>query len=163
MTHHPDSGNCSRQGAKLAKSFPHWAGTRDCTSTSLSSLASLAPWRDHSFSSLRLCAFVREFLYFLAPWCDLDRAVAGAAGQPRPHRGLSFSFPRSCVGTPCGRSRVRCWRWTRSARTCSHAGAWEPEKPAITQTKAPSPASNKAGWVQYPDKRRLNRPVPSMP
>jgi len=57
----------------------------------LSSLASLAPWRDHSFSSFLLfffsssclCAFVREFLYFLASWCDRDRARGGRRPSPR--------------------------------------------------------------------------------
>ena len=65
--------------------------TRCSPLQALSSLASLAPWRDHSFSSFLLfffsssclCAFVREFLYFLASWCDRDRARGGRRPPPR--------------------------------------------------------------------------------
>jgi len=81
----------------------------------------------------------------------LPRGSVGARGRsrggfqpgtaaPRCQAGTLFSLPRSSVGVSSGRSASGRPTGRRSARTCSHAGAWEPEDGAgAVSSRAPPP------------------------
>jgi len=128
----------ARQGFSVpsGRCAMHPAGDPDAGATLLYFLASLAPWRDHCFSSLRLCAFVREFLYLLAPWCDLDRDRGGRAGQPGPHSGQHMGDTAAAVSPE---------RFARRQRHLPgfHAPAWE-QVPTL-QRRVPERAAGAAG------------------
>jgi len=72
----------TRQGFSVR--YRRWAiqpaGDFDTASSILCFLASLAPWRDHSFSSSCLCAFVRE------SYTSWRFAHSGPQGQPALRR-----------------------------------------------------------------------------
>ena len=66
-------------------------------------------------------------------------AIVVSAGRPKPHSGQHMGDTAAAVssaaplrGNAVRALRVRSWHWTRSARTCSHAGAWEPEGRNLT-------------------------------
>jgi len=70
-----------------------------------------------SFFSVSPCLRERIFFSSRSHAEALLECPAGALLVPALQRG-------SAVRALC----VRYWHWTQSARTCSHAGAWEPER-----------------------------------
>jgi len=95
----------SRAPGRLLRVPTRKQGNTEGTLRASSSLASLAPWRDNSFSSLCLCAFVREFFYFLAPWRDLDRARGGRRRSARA--ALRSTHHQRSRGVSPRRARVQ--------------------------------------------------------